>query len=164
MIFTSNSEQSTRFMPVSNHKYVKGLRRKNTLPVNQPRLQINHYRHKPYLQELMNNEDGACPIPTLVNGVTSVNPNPKTAPKYSESTGNLINKLRETINVYNKEKCSRSKKHRLILIGDSSIKGHVCNLKPLLSSNCELYSVVKPGSTTVELKETAKKIDQLNLL
>jgi len=41
----------------------------------------------------MNNEDRACPIPTLVNGVTSVNPNPKTAPKYSESTGNLINKL-----------------------------------------------------------------------
>jgi hypothetical protein len=36
----------------------------------------------------MNNEDGACPIPTLVNGVTSVNPNPKNAPKYSESTCN----------------------------------------------------------------------------
>jgi len=40
----------------------------------------------------MNNEDGACPIPTLVNGVTSINPNPKTAPKYSESNCNIINK------------------------------------------------------------------------
>jgi hypothetical protein len=42
----------------------------------------------------MNNEDGACPVPTLVNGVTRVNPNPKTALKYREPTGNLINKLR----------------------------------------------------------------------
>ena len=84
------------------------------------------YRHKPNLQKPMNNEDGACPIATVVNGVTSVNPNPKTAPKYSESTGNLINKLQETINVYNKEKCSLSTKHRIILIGDSNIKGYVC--------------------------------------
>ena len=109
MIFSSNSERSTRSMPVSNHKYVKGLRRKNTIPVNQLRLQMNHHRHKPNLKERMNNEDGACPIATLVNGVTSVNPNPKTVPKYSESTCNIINKLRETINVYDKEKCPRSK-------------------------------------------------------
>ena len=65
--------------------------------------------------------------------------------------------------MYNKEKCSLSTKHRIILIGDSNIKGYVCNLKPLLSSNYELYSVVKPGSTTNELKETAKKRDQSNL-
>ena len=132
MIFSSISEQSTRSMPVINHKYVKGLRRKNTLAMNQPRLQMNHHRHKPNLQELMNNEDGACPIPTLVNGVTNVSPNPKTALKYSESTCDLINKLRETINVYNKQKCSLSKNHRVILIGDGNIKGYVCNLKPLL--------------------------------
>ena len=163
MIFSSNSEQPTRSVPVSNHKYVKGLRRKNTLPVNQPRLQIKNHQHKPNLQEPMNNEDGACSIPALVNGITSVNPNPKTALKYNESTGNLINKLRETINVYNKEKCSRSKKHRVILIGDSNFKGYVCKLKPLLSSNYELYSVMKPGSTTNELKEKAKKdISQLS--
>jgi hypothetical protein len=43
MIFSSNFEQATRSMPVSNHKYGKGLRRKNTVPVNQPRLQMNHY-------------------------------------------------------------------------------------------------------------------------
>jgi hypothetical protein len=67
---------------------------------------MNHQRNTPNLHEPMNNEDGACLIPTLVNDVTSVNTNPKTSPKYSESTGNLINKLREIINVYNKEKCS----------------------------------------------------------
>ena len=130
--------------------------------MNQPRLQMNHQRNKPNLQEPMNNEDGACLIPTLVNGVTSVNPNPKTEPKYSESTSNLINKLRETINVYNKEKCSLSKKHRIILIGDSNIKGYMFNLKPLLSSNYELYSIVKPESTTTELKKKEKR-DQSTL-
>jgi len=123
---------------------------------------MNHQRNKPNLQEPMNNEDGACLIPTLVNGVTSVNPNPKTEPKYSESTSNLINKLRETINVYNKEKCSLSKKHRIILIGDSNIKGYMFNLKPLLSSNYELYSIVKPESTTTELKKKEKR-DQSTL-
>ena len=65
MIFSSNSEQSTRSMPFSNHKYVKGLRSKNTVPMNQPRLQMNHHLHKPNLQEPMNNEDGACPIPMV---------------------------------------------------------------------------------------------------
>jgi len=135
MILSSNSEQSARFMPVSNHKYIKGLRRKETLLMNQPRLQMNHQQNKPKLQEPMNNEDGAWPIPTLVNGLTNVNPNQKTAPKYRKSTGNLINKPRETINVYKKEKCSLSKKHRIIWIGDSNIKGYVCILKPLLSSN-----------------------------
>ena len=102
-ILFSNSEQSTRSMPVSNHKYVKGLRKKNTLAVIRPRLQMNHSRHKPNLQEPINNEDGACPIPTLVKSITSVNPNPKTAPKCSEPMGNLTSKLRETTEVYNKE-------------------------------------------------------------
>jgi hypothetical protein len=49
------------------------------------------------------------------------------------------------------------KKHRIILIGGSNIKRYVCNLKSLLSSIYELYSVVKLGSSTSELKETAKE-------
>jgi len=36
------------------------------------------------------------------------------------------------------------------------IKGYACALKPLLSSKYDLYSIVKPGSTTNELNETAK--------
>jgi len=50
-----------------------------------------------------------------------------------------------------------------ILIGDSNIKGYGCNLKPLLSKNYELCSVAKPGSSSSELKETAKEeISQLS--
>jgi len=59
--------------------------------------------------------------------------------------------------VLNREKCSLSKKHRVILIGDSNIKGYTCNLKSLLSDNYNFYSTVKPGSTTNELKESAKE-------
>ena len=92
-----------------------------------------------------------------------MNPTSVTVPKYSDSTKNRIHNLRETINVHNKKKCSHSKKHRVILIGDSNIKGYACNLKSLLSNNYDFYSIVKPGSTTTELKESAKEeVSQLS--
>ena len=86
-----------------------------------------HQRNKPNLQEPSINEDGASFIPTIVNGVTNVNPTTVTVSKYRVSTKNLINNLRETINVHNKKKCSHSKQHRILLIGDSNIKGYACN-------------------------------------
>ena len=43
------------------------------------------------------------------------------------------------------------------MIGDSNIRGYVHKLKPLLKNNYELYSVIKPGATTNELKETARE-------
>jgi len=86
-----------------------------------------------------------------------VNYPPVSVQKYSDSTKNLIQNLRETINVHNKKKVPHSKKHRIILIGDSNIKGHARNLKSILSNNYDFYSITKPGSTTTELKESAKK-------
>jgi len=50
--------------------------------VNEPRLPMNHQRNKPNLQQPWKNEDGTCSIPTIVNGVTNVNLNPKFEPKY----------------------------------------------------------------------------------
>lgn len=56
-----------------------------------------------------------------------------------------------------------SKKHKVVLIGDSNIKGCVFNLKSLLNNSYELYIVIKPGATTFELKESAKEeIDRLS--
>jgi hypothetical protein len=69
-----------------------------------------HQRNKPNLQEQSINEDGACFIPTIVNGVTNVNFTSVTKQKYSDSTKNPINNLQETITVHNKKKCSLSKK------------------------------------------------------
>jgi len=42
-------------------------------------------------------------------------------------------------------------------IGDSNIRGYVHNMKSLLKENYEPYSVIKPGATTNELQETARK-------
>ena len=116
-------------MPDNNHKHVEGHRRRKTLSVKQPRLSKTHPFNKPNFHELRKNEDGTYHIPTVVNGVTDVNFNTKIEPKYSDSIGILKNNLREAINVHNKVKCSLLKKQRIVLIGDSHIKGHLCNLK-----------------------------------
>jgi len=105
----SNSEQTSRFVTANNHKYVKRLRRRKTISMNQTSLPMNHQLNKPNLQEPRKNEDGTCSFLTIVNGVTNVNLNPKFELKYSDSIGNLIKKLRETINVCNRNKYSLSK-------------------------------------------------------
>jgi beta-lactamase superfamily II metal-dependent hydrolase len=43
------------------------------------------------------------------------------------------------------------------LTGDCNTKRYVWYLRRTLSSNCDLCSVVKPGSSTSELKESAKE-------
>jgi hypothetical protein len=58
----------------------------------------------------MKNEDGTYSILTVVDGVTNVNYNAKSKQKYSDSTENYINKLRHTINEYNKNKYALSQK------------------------------------------------------
>jgi len=66
-----------RLPSVNNYKNVKGPRRKKTLPVKQPSPQKKHQLNKPNLQEPKKNKDGSYSIPTIVNGVTSVNYNAK---------------------------------------------------------------------------------------
>ena len=74
-----------------------------------------------------------------------------------ESVYNLLSELRETINANNREVGSPLTKHKVVLIGDSNIRGYVHKLKPLIKNNYELYSVIKPGATTNKLKETARE-------
>ena len=114
------------------------------------------------LQEFRKNEDETSPIPTIVNGTTYVNSNPKHKQEDSDVTSDsfnhLINNLRDTINVHNKGKHLPLNKHRIILVGDSHVRGYVSSLQPLLNSDYDLYSVVKPGSGSNELKESAKEV------
>ena len=49
-------------------------------------------------------------------------------------------------------------KHKIVLIGDSHLRGYADSLKHQLNSKCDIYSVVKPGSGTSELKETATEV------
>ena len=67
-----------------------------------------------------------------------------------------INSLHKTIKKLNKSECPSSKKHRILIIGDSHIRGLASSLNSLLNSNCDL-SIVKPGSKSNELKETPKE-------
>ena len=122
-IFPTRSEHSSKLGMGYTHEHVKGLSRKKTPAVNQHRRSIIHQLNRPHLQEPSINEDGEYCIPTIVNGVTNVNPTSVAVPKYSDSTRIRINNLRETINVLNREKCSLSKKHRIILIETFISKG-----------------------------------------
>ena len=90
-IFPTKSEQSSKLVPGYTHKYVKGLPRKKIAAVNQHRRSIVHQPIKPNPQKPSINEDGECCIPTIVNGVTNVNPTSVTVLKYSDSTINRTN-------------------------------------------------------------------------
>jgi len=52
---------------------------------------------------------------------------------------------------------SSNKKHKLICIGDSHIRGFANMIKNLVSNNYEFYSVLKPGSSSSQLLETASQ-------
>ena len=90
-IFPTKSEQSSKLVPGYTHEYVKGLRSKKIPAVNQHRRPIVHQPIKPNLQKPSINEDEEGCIPTIVNGVTNVNPTSVTVLKYSDSTINRIN-------------------------------------------------------------------------
>ena len=51
------------------------------------------------------------------------------------SIHNQLSELRETINMNNRKVNSPLTKHKIVLIGDSNIRGYVQNLKPLLKNN-----------------------------
>jgi len=98
-----------------------------------------------------------------VNGITSKTITQETTPEdsdvYSEVNGNMthrvITDLRESIYVYQNRK-HPSTKHQIVLIGDSNMRGYVTFLQPLLNSNYNIYSVMKTGSDTNELKKVSK--------
>ena len=161
--FNDTSEQLPDFPPIGIYRSFKRSRRNNTLLVNQPSLPRIHQPTNPNLLNAKKNEDGSHPIPTIVNGVTSVNLKAKLDYNHSNSFANSIRELSLSIKLYNKDEHVFSKKHKVILIGDSHIKGYGWKLKLLLSNNYEVYSVPKPGSSSSELMNTAKdEISQLS--
>jgi len=79
LIFPTKSEQSSKLVPGYTHEYVRGLRRKKIPAVNQHRRSIVHQPIKPNPPKPSINEDGESCIPTIVNGVTNVDPTSVTA-------------------------------------------------------------------------------------
>jgi len=82
-------------------------------------------------------------IPIIINSVTDMTHMSQLNSRNKVSVQNLLSELRETINVNNREAGSPLTKHKVVLIGDSNIRGYVHKLKTLLKNNSELYSVIK---------------------
>ena len=156
-----NLEQPTGFLPRTNINYNKRHHWKKIPSKKHSRLQSTHPLDNPNLQEPTVNVDGTSHIPTVVNGVLSVHSNIKLKQEVSDLNSdtitNHINKLSESVKVLNKVKRPGARKHRILLVGDSHVRGYASTLKPLLNNNYDLYGVVKPGSGTSELSESAKR-------
>jgi hypothetical protein len=145
-----------RLIPKINNSYVKGRHWKKPSATEQLEPSTTYLLDNPNLSNPKKNEDDSSLIPTIVNGVTSVNHKPKPIQEDSVSTSDsithLINNLSDSINVLNKTN------HRIVLIGDSRIRGYVNSLKPLLNNDYNLYCVVKPDSGTGELMASASEM------
>jgi len=64
-----------------------------------------------------------------------------------ESTVKLLN---------NKAKYSKCCKHKVLLMGDSHMRGCVARMIAILDTHFDVYGVVKPGLVTGTLIETVK--------
>jgi len=132
-------------------------------------------KNKPDQQVNEKNEDVGNYIPTIVNGAISNSFPFKSTTENSvvvsdvngDSVHAVVVELRETIQVHLEED-NPSMEHKIILIGDSNMRGYVSTLQTLLDSNYKLYSIVKPGSDTNELlntaKGTSKKLTQQDII
>jgi hypothetical protein len=104
-----------------------------------------------YNHQATNNKEEEF-IPTIMNGEICQNDNGNCELKYKDDIQDRINTMRKSIHESNS-----NNKHRVILVGDSHIRGYGGNLTSLLNKNYVIYSVVKPGSNSCELKVSAKK-------
>ena len=96
-------------------------------------------------------------IPTLVNGVTN-KASSKTLPSNCNVNNTeiklLINNLMTSIKEQNTCIQASDSAHRVILCGDSHMKGFSKSIQSLLCSDFKLFTVVKLGSSTSALSES----------
>jgi hypothetical protein len=87
-------------------------------------------------------------IPTIVNGEVSASTSNIVKPVNAINEGSIQNLMSELkMELTNKRNSySANKEHKIICVGDSHTRGFTKILKNLVGDNCELYSVVKPGS------------------
>jgi hypothetical protein len=136
---------------------VQDHQRRKKITTDQHRSPRTFPSNKHNLQERRESDGETNYIPAIINGITNMTHTSQSNPENNVSTRNLLNELRETINVNSRELSSPSTKHKVVLISDSNTRGYVHKLKSLLNNGYELYSVIKPGATTNQLKETAKE-------
>jgi hypothetical protein len=121
-------------------------------------------------------QDGNYTIPSIVNGVTSEpipvkllsGYNPESKCTLKDANKQHINKIKEDIS--NHKKCDKQydTPHKIVLIGDSHLRGFSSEIQFMLNKGYECVSIVKPGATKKTLsessQETVKKLTQNDLL
>ena len=121
---SSDFGQPSRCLTNTSNNRSKRRYCKNSLSTTLNKRSTPHLLDNHNLQEFRKNE--TSPNPTIVNGTTYVNSNPKHKQEDSDvtsySVNHLINNLWDT-SVHNKGKHLPSNKHRIILVGDSHVRG-----------------------------------------
>jgi hypothetical protein len=101
---------SSRFLPKINYKHIKRHQWKKSPTKNQLGCPLTQLLVNPNLQESGMNDDDSGLIPTIINGVISVNPNlnhkQEDSDLTSDSITHLANNLRDFINVLSKSRLS----------------------------------------------------------
>ena len=84
-----------------------------------------------------------------MNDVPNVNPKVKKEQEFSTPNNvhkSAINNQCETIKNLNNKELASSTKHKIILLGDSHLRGYACSLKSIISKDYDILGVVKPAS------------------
>ena len=100
-------------------------------------------------------------IPTIINGVASQsvkNHSSKGSDASTDSINQCIDRLHDSIRDLNKTVHVPNNSCKILLIGDSHIKGFADLLQSKLTKEYSLFSLIKPGSKSNVLKDSANEI------
>jgi hypothetical protein len=140
-LLNGHGHQENHFGSSLNSKHKSDM---EILKNNTPDRNIQHDRRDVWEQ----------PIPTIINGVVD-----ETGGEMYESKDyyhDRLNALSKSISENNTSGTNLLSKHKVILIGDSHIRGYAENITSVLSKKLEIFSLVKPGANSDELKVSAK--------
>jgi hypothetical protein len=124
------------------------------------------------VSDIVNHEDHNTTqhIPTIVNGEVTETISSKLEFFNAGNKGSMQNPMSELVmELTNKRNgYSANKKHKIICLGDSHIRGFTYVVKNLVSDDFEFYSVLMLGSSSSQLLETAsheiKELDYDDIL
>jgi hypothetical protein len=120
--------------------------------------------------------DGNYTIPSIVNGVTSESipvkmfsgQNPESKCTLNDAIKQHLNKIKDDISDHIKCDKPYVAPHKIVLIGDSHLRGFSSEIQFMLNEGYECVSIVKPGATSKTLsessQETVRNLSQHDLL
>ena len=97
-------------------------------------------------------------IPTIVNAQINPTKNDKNNNSANNNREYILNLVKEsTVKVLdNKAKYAKCAKHKILVMGDSHLRGYAVKMITSLDTHFDMCGIVKPGSNTESLIETVK--------